>query len=138
MCLSLFCTCKGTSDQGKGACKKAILEQIEKLQVSHVDLVLIHWPGSSRLNPSDPKNAEQRKGSWEDLEELCQGGKIKSIGVSNYTIRHLVELLTYAKIKPVVNQVRLRLFTEEAHLKQIYLVFVFNRWKFIPTTQTKN
>lgn len=82
------------------------MEQIEKLQVSHVDLVLIHWPGSSRLNPSDPKNAEQRKGSWEDLEELCQAGKIKSIGVSNYTIRHLVEMLTYAKIKPVVNQVR--------------------------------
>src|SRR5699024_7343859 len=94
----------GTADKGKGKCKKAILEAVQKLQVSYIDLVVIHFPGSSKLSPSDPKNAEKRKGSWEDLEELCREGIVKSIGVSNYTVRHLEEMLGYAQIKPVINQ----------------------------------
>ncbi|XP_017490552.1 PREDICTED: glyoxal reductase-like [Rhagoletis zephyria] len=106
----LFLTTKlSPADQGKGNCKKAILDAVKKLQVAYIDLVLIHWPGSSKLAHDDPKNAERRKGSWEDLEELHSEGIVKSIGVSNYTIRHLEEMINaqngYAKIKPVVNQV---------------------------------
>lgn len=79
------------------------------LQVDYIDMVLIHWPGASRLAHDDPRNAEKRQGSWEDLEELYNEGIVKSIGVSNYTIRHLEQMINeqngYAKIKPVVNQV---------------------------------
>lgn len=77
--------------------------------MKYIDLVLIHWPGSSKLAHDDPKNAERRKGSWEDLEELVKEGIVKSIGVSNYTIKHLEEMIDsqngYAKVKPVLNQV---------------------------------
>jgi len=104
----VFLTTKlSTSDQGKGNCRKAILQQVKDLQVTYLDLVLIHFPGSSGLSPSSEKNAENRKGSWEDLEDLVNEGIVKSIGVSNYTIKHLEELFAHAKIKPVVNQVEI-------------------------------
>ena len=101
----LFCFL-GTAHQGKGNCRKAILEQIKDLQVTYVDMVLIHFPGSSQVSPGSVKNATNRQGSWEDLEQLVTEGLVRSIGVSNYEIKHLEELLKYAKIKPVVNQAR--------------------------------
>ncbi|OTF75319.1 hypothetical protein BLA29_005189 [Euroglyphus maynei] len=102
----IFITTKlSPADQGRGKCKKAIMDSLERLKLSYIDLVLIHFPGSSRSTPKSPKNPENRRGSWEDLEELQQSGIVKNIGVSNYTVRHLQELFGYAKIKPVVNQI---------------------------------
>lgn len=102
----LFITTKlSTADQGRGKCREAILKSLKLLKLSYLDLVLIHFPGSSRLKANNPKNAENRKGSWQDLEELQKAGLVKNIGVSNYTIRHLENLFEYATIKPVVNQV---------------------------------
>jgi methylglyoxal/glyoxal reductase len=66
---------------------------------------LIHWPGTSNVKIDSPKNSLKRKETWKELETLQKLGKIKSIGVSNYTIEHLEELLSYCEIKPVVNQV---------------------------------
>lgn len=51
------------------------------------------------------QNAVKRKESWKALEELHKIGKVKAIGVSNYTISHLKELMEYAEIMPHVNQV---------------------------------
>lgn len=104
----IFITTKlSPADQGRDKCKKAIMDSLERLKLSYIDLVLIHFPGSSRSTPKSPKNPENRRGSWQDLEELQQAGIVKNIGVSNYTIRHLEELFGYAKIKPVVNQVKI-------------------------------
>jgi len=102
----IFITTKlNASDQGKGICKKKVLESIQKLKTPYLDLVLIHWPGSRGLNPKDPKNSELRKGSYEDLEELHSEGLVKSIGISNYMIPHMEELLKHCKVLPTVNQV---------------------------------
>lgn len=76
-----------------------------RLKVDYIDLVLIHFPGTAKLRHDNPQNAERRRGSWEDLEELQQEGRVRCIGVSNYTVRHLTQLLEHAKIKPVINQV---------------------------------
>ena len=46
-----------------------------------------------------------RKESWETLEELYENGLVKAIGVSNYNLSHLEELLSFCKIKPHVNQI---------------------------------
>lgn len=73
--------------------------------MDYIDLVLIHFPGVSKLSPSSSKNSEYRRGSWQDLEELYNEGIVKSIGVSNYTIKHLQEMFQYSQIKPAVNQV---------------------------------
>ncbi|CAG2170398.1 unnamed protein product [Oppiella nova] len=93
------------SDQGRGTARTKVLESIAKLRTPYVDLVLIHWPGTVGLDHKDPKNAELRKGSYEDLEDLHAEGLIKSIGVSNYTAKHMEELLNHCKVVPAVNQV---------------------------------
>lgn len=78
---------------------------LQKLQVDYIDLYLIHWPGTSKLEPSDPKNAENRRASWLALEECVRTGKLKSIGVSNYTLSHVQEMESYATIPPAVIQI---------------------------------
>jgi methylglyoxal/glyoxal reductase len=77
------------------------------LGLEYIDLYLIHWPGTAKLDPSDPLNYENRKESWRALEECVRMGKIKSIGVSNYTLKHLSEMEKYATIKPAVHQFEL-------------------------------
>lgn len=76
---------------------KAIDMSLNKLQLDYLDLLLIHWPGI---------NGAYRE-SWKALEEAYATGKIKAIGVSNFTIKHLEDLAQFAKVKPVINQVEL-------------------------------
>lgn len=74
----------------------AFEETLDRLALDYLDLYLIHWPGK-----------EAFKESWQALEELYAAGKIKAIGVSNFEVHHLEELLSYAKVVPVINQVEL-------------------------------
>jgi diketogulonate reductase-like aldo/keto reductase len=57
-----------------------------------------------------------RKKSWQALEEIQAVGGAKTIGVSNYTIRHLEEMKNYAKVMPAVNQVELHVFLQQPEL----------------------
>ncbi|MCE7735611.1 MAG: aldo/keto reductase [Candidatus Heimdallarchaeota archaeon] len=92
------------SDHGYKATKSAFHDSMKKLQLEYLDMYLIHWPVT-----------DLRLDSWKAMEELVDEGYVGSIGVSNYTIRHLTELLEVANIKPVVNQVEFSpfLFQEE-------------------------
>lgn len=74
----------------------AFEETLKRLELDYLDLYLIHWPGKAAF-----------KESWQALEDLYTAGKIKAIGVSNFEIHHLEELLSFAKVTPVVNQVEL-------------------------------
>lgn len=70
------------------------------------DLYLIHFPGSVKLDPKDIKNKTQRHKAWSAMAELYDTGRVNSIGVSNFTIPHLEQLLKeYHSDIPVVNQV---------------------------------
>lgn len=100
----LFITSKlGPADQGSKA-YEACLQSLKKLQLDYLDLYLIHWPGTQKTKLDDPQNAVYRQESWRMLERLHREGKCKHIGISNYLVRHMEELLTYAEIKPAVNQ----------------------------------
>jgi len=70
-----------------------------------LDLLLIHWPGVSKLKVDDPKNAQIRLETWKALTELKQEGKVKDIGVSNFMKRHLEHLLKNTHEVPVINQI---------------------------------
>jgi diketogulonate reductase-like aldo/keto reductase len=91
----LFITTKlWNDDQGYEAAHKAFDQSLKRLNLYYVDLYLIHWPSS-------PFRLE----SWRALEELYKTGRSKAIGVSNYTEKHLRELLAHAEITPAVNQI---------------------------------
>jgi diketogulonate reductase-like aldo/keto reductase len=73
--------------------ERALEMSLRRLKLDFVDLYLIHYPVPQRLR------------SWRALEKLQQQGKARSIGVSNFTIRHLTELLGQTDTVPAVNQV---------------------------------
>lgn len=86
--------------------EELVLKTLANLQTEYIDLYLIHWPGVSGLQVSHPDNVKYRKSTWNVLTKLHREGKCRSIGVSNYTIRHLRELLADCSgVRPAVNQV---------------------------------
>ncbi|MBO4670089.1 MAG: aldo/keto reductase [Lachnospiraceae bacterium] len=79
-------------------------ESLKKLGLDYVDLFLIHWPNPAMYrNRWEQANAE----SWKAMEELYVAGKIRAIGISNFRQHHIEALMKTAKIKPMVNQIRL-------------------------------
>jgi diketogulonate reductase-like aldo/keto reductase len=89
---SIFVTTKlWNSDHGNP--ERALDTSLRKLKMDYVDLYLIHFP------------VRQRRQSWRALEALQRKGKTRSIGVSNFTIAHVRELLAESETVPAVNQV---------------------------------
>ncbi len=82
------------ADHGYDKALRAIDRSLESLGLEQVDLYLVHWPVEG-----------VRRDTWRAMEKILSGGKARAIGVSNYTIRHLDELLATAKVPPAVNQV---------------------------------
>ncbi|WP_125765270.1 aldo/keto reductase [Levilactobacillus mulengensis] len=80
--------------QGYDRTMKAVEGSLKRLQTDYLDLLLVHWPVREHFFDT-----------WKAMEQLKADGKVKSIGVSNYTIAHLELLATQAKEMPVVNQV---------------------------------
>ena len=78
---------------GHDECRKSVLESMRKLQVDYIDLVLLHQPFADYY------------GAWRALEELYAEGKLRAIGVSNFAPDRLVDLCSFSRIRPMVNQV---------------------------------
>ncbi|MEH7305958.1 aldo/keto reductase [Neobacillus drentensis] len=91
----LFITSKvWNSDQGYESTLKAFETSLTKLGLDYLDLYLIHWPGKDKY-----------KDTWKALEKLYKEGRVRAIGVSNFLVHHLEDLISSAEIKPMVNQV---------------------------------
>lgn len=104
----IFVTSKlQTLDQGCEKARAAIDRSLERLGLDYMDMYLIHWPGASGIEPTDPRNRQARQGSWQALEEALAAGKLRAIGVSNYLEAHLREMREYARTPPMVNQIEL-------------------------------
>lgn len=80
------------------ACKRTI----KNLNCEYLDLYLIHWPASKAVHDDW---IEINKETWQALEYLYEQGLVKAIGVCNFKINQLEELIKTAKIKPMVNQI---------------------------------
>lgn len=77
---------------------------LKNLKTDYVDL-LMHFPVT-----------ELRRPAWRLMERIAQSGRAKAIGVSNYTIEHLEELLRESSFKPAINQVELHVFLQQPEL----------------------
>ena len=84
---------------------KSFDESLTKMQTDYADLLLLHWPVKDKL-----------RDSWRTLEEIQEAGRARSIGVSNYTIKNLEDMKTYAKVMPAINQVELHVFLQQPEL----------------------
>ncbi len=103
----LFITTKiSVTHFGKTLTRKSFLSSLQRLQTEYVDLLLLHFPVTGL-----------RKSSWKEIEKFVTDGRAKSIGVSNYTIKHLEQLKAYSSITPAVNQVELHLFLQQSELR---------------------
>jgi methylglyoxal/glyoxal reductase len=90
-------------DMGFEATLRAFDLSLNKLQTDYVDLYLLHWPVKAT-----------RRDTWLAMEAIYATGKAKAIGVSNYYVPHLEELMEYASVVPAVNQYELHPFCHPA------------------------
>ncbi|KAF2191066.1 aldehyde reductase 1 [Zopfia rhizophila CBS 207.26] len=106
-------------EEVKWSCENSL----EKLKLDYVDLFLIHWPIAAERDESNmPKLGPDGKyiikkeltanpePTWRAMEELYESGKARAIGVSNWTVPGLQQILSFAKIKPAVNQIEIHPF----------------------------
>jgi diketogulonate reductase-like aldo/keto reductase len=98
----VFVTTKLWNDgHGYDAALRELDASLGKLGMEYVDLYLIHWPVPGK-----------RRDSWRALERAFADGRARAIGVSNYMVPHLRELLGEAKVVPHVNQIELSPFLQ--------------------------
>ncbi|MBF4583059.1 aldo/keto reductase [Curtobacterium sp. VKM Ac-2865] len=90
---------------------RSIDETLGNLGLDHVDLYLIHWP-----NPSVDKFVE----TWKAFVDLRDSGKVRSIGVSNFTPAHLDRIIDATGVAPAVNQVELHPYFPQAALRAVH------------------
>lgn len=101
----LFITTKLWNDvRGYEDTINAFNESLNKLGLDYIDLYLIHWPNPVKYRAN---YIEMNRESYRAMEDLYKQGKIRAIGVSNFLVHHLDELLETATIVPHVNQIRL-------------------------------
>ncbi len=104
----LFITTKvWNAEQGYDSTLAAYEESRRKLGLDIIDLYLIHWPVKGKY-----------KETWRALEQLYKDGKVRAIGVCNFHVHHLEDLLQDAEIKPMVNQVEYHPLLAQTELRQ--------------------
>lgn len=90
------------ADRGYDAAMRAFETALKNMELSYLDLFLIHWPATK----GEPMTWQSiNSGTWRALEGLYDQGLVRAIGVSNFLSHHLVPLLARARIAPMVNQI---------------------------------
>lgn len=105
----IFITTKlWNADQGYESTLAAFEESMDRLGLETLDLYLIHWQ-----QPKQDKFVD----TWKALIELKKRGRVKSIGVSNFTVEGLQRIIDETGVVPVINQVELHPFFNQAELR---------------------
>ena len=98
----IFLTTKVWIDNyGEGKTYDSVIESMNKLGVTYLDLILLHQPIGDYYS------------AYRDLERLYKEGKVKAIGVSNFYPDRLVDLCSFVEIKPMVNQIEVNVFNQQ-------------------------
>lgn len=105
----VFVTTKLWNDfQRPGAVEPAVQRSIDALGLGAPDLLLLHWPVTG-----------QRLAAWAELERLQAAGRLRAIGVSNFMVPHLQELLARARVVPAVNQIEVSPFLQQGAVRAL-------------------
>ncbi|KAF5384529.1 hypothetical protein D9757_006467 [Collybiopsis confluens] len=99
----------------------AFEKSLMELDTDYVDLYLMHWPQAYKPDGEGgafrPDESPTFVETWKDMEKLLESGKVKSIGVSNFSIKNLEILLPHCTIIPATNQVELHPYLPQNELK---------------------
>jgi diketogulonate reductase-like aldo/keto reductase len=105
----IFVTTKlWNDDQGYDSALRAFDASLSRLGLDYVDLYLVHWPVPGK-----------RKESWRALEKLFREKRARAIGVSNFLVPHLKELLADAEVVPAANQIELSPFLQHRETRAL-------------------
>jgi len=112
-----------------GHVREACLQTLKDLQLDYLDMYLMHWPVSFEFQGIPPKSNVPKDANghimfgkvtiqecWQQLEKLHDEGLAKSIGISNFRLIELLDLLKYARIKPATNQIEVHPYFVREHL----------------------
>ncbi|WP_281740232.1 aldo/keto reductase [Holdemanella biformis] len=103
----IFLTSKVWIDHyGYEECRKSVLESLRKLKTDYIDLMLLHQPFSDYY------------GAYKALEDLYDEGKIKAIGISNFYPDRMVDLASFTRIKPMINQIEIHPYHQQVLSKE--------------------
>jgi len=93
-------------DQGYEKTQQAFAASLKRLELTYVDLYLVHWPVKGLY-----------KETWRALEVIYESGRARAIGVSNFLVHHLADLLSDARIVPMVDQVEFHPRLQQSELQ---------------------
>lgn len=113
-------------DHGHDRTPQGLRRSLANLDISYVDLYLIHWPGSGL-----------RIETWKAMEDLLEQGRCRAIGVSNYMIHHLEEVLEHGRVVPAVNQVELHPFLYPRKLAEFCSINGIQMESYSPLTKAR-
>lgn len=91
---------------GYEECRKSVLESLRKLKTDYIDLMLLHQPFSDYY------------GAYRALEDLYDEGKIKAIGIPNFYPDRMVDLASFTRIKPMINQIEIHPYHQQVFSKE--------------------
>lgn len=90
---------------GYEQCKKSVETSMKKLKTDYIDLMLLHQPFSDYY------------GAWRALEELYEAGKLRAIGISNFYPDRMVDIASFSRIRPMINQIEIHPHNQQTSAK---------------------
>jgi len=103
----IFLTTKvWVENYGYEECKKSVESSLKKLKTDYIDLMLLHQPFADYY------------GAWRALEELYEEGRLRAIGISNFYPDRMVDIASFARIRPMVNQVEVHPHNQQTGAKE--------------------
>lgn len=95
------------TNYGEGYTLPSIDESLKKLGTDHIDLMLLH------------QGYGDYYGAWRDLEKAYEEGKVRAIGVSNFDANRILDICTFATVKPMVDQVETHVFWQQREARAV-------------------